>query len=259
VARKRSPNGNPKAGTVPGEIVSFATSDDAKRLVGALRDLSAEGATEFVLVGGLAVASRLNTFHRATQDLDALTGDDRQHFSELAIDVIPGAAMRDADLFVDGVRVDIIDIDTHTPYSAIAELDNPLDQLFNATHLFAHTDAGPLTLTSGNIDATVRVASARSLLMTKLHAYLNPRRNRRKHPSDALDVYRLGSQLVADPPRPLADREIPDVVRWIATWGLQRVREQPAEMTRRLALIGTHATAREVDAPMSLVLEDLAA
>lgn len=244
---------------MPGEIVSFAPSDDARRLVTALRGLSAQGSTEFVLVGGLAVASRLNTFHRATQDLDALTGDDRHHFSELAIDVIPGAAMRDADLFVDGVRVDIIDIDTHAPYSAITELENPLDRLFNATHLFAHTDAGPLTLTSGDIDATVRVASARSLVMTKLHAYLNPRRDRRKHPSDALDIYRLGSQLVADSPRPLADRAIPDLVRSIATWGLQHIRERPAEMTRRLAPIGSQATTEEVDALMSLMLEDLAA
>lgn len=243
---------------MPGEIVNFAPSNDAKRLVIALRGLSAEPSTEFVLVGGLAVASRLNTFHRATQDLDALTGDDRHHFSELAIDVIPGAAMRDSDLFVDGVRVDIIDIDTHTPYSAIAELEDPLDRLFNATHLFAHTDVAPLTLTSGDVDATVRVASARSLLMTKLHAYLNPRRDRRKHPSDALDIYRLGSQLVADPPRPLADHEIPDIVRSIATWGLHRIQEQPAEMTRRLELIGTPTTTTEVGALIGLMLEDLA-
>ena len=147
---------------MPGEIVSFAASDDARRLVSALRGLSAEGSTEFVLVGGLAVASRLDTFHRATQDLDALTGDDRHHFSELAIDVIAGAAMRDADLFVDGVRVDIIDIDPRARYSAIAELENPLDRLFNAAHLFAHTDASALTLASDGVDATVRVASARS-------------------------------------------------------------------------------------------------
>ncbi len=86
-----------------------------------------------------------------------------------------------------------------------------------------------------------------------------PRRDRHKHPSDALDIYRLGSQLVADPQRVLVDREIPEVARSIAVWGLQRIREMPTEMTRRLASLGTQATTEEVQVLVSLMLEDLAA
>jgi len=243
---------------VPGEIVTFAMGGNATTLLAALRALSAEGSTEFVLVGGLAVASRLNTFHRATQDLDALTGADRQRFSDLAIDVIPGAVMRDTDLVVNGVRVDIIDIDARTPISAVDALENPLDRLFVAAHLFAHTDAGVLTLKSGDVETAVRIASARSLLMTKLHAYLNPRRDNRKRPSDALDIHRLGGQLVAEPRRTLADLKMPEVVRTSAVWGLEQIRIRPAEMSRRLAVIGTPTTTTEVGALISLMIEDLA-
>lgn len=242
---------------MPGEIVTFAGGADAVRLVSALHRLSANDVSEFVLVGGLAVAARLKIFHRATQDLDALTGDDRGQFSARALEIIPGAILRDANLFVGDVRVDIINVDPKSPYKAIAELDDPLDRLFNSAHLFAHSDASPMILRSGEIEASVPVASARSLLITKLHAYSNPHRDRRKHPSDALDIFRLGTQLVGEASRPLADQSVPREVRAIAGWGVERIRKQPEDMTRRLAVIGATATKEQVEALADLMLEDL--
>ena len=54
------------------DFVEFASSPQAERLVTALSDLAANAFAPFVLVGGLAVAARLRTFHRATLDLDAV-------------------------------------------------------------------------------------------------------------------------------------------------------------------------------------------
>ena len=196
---------------MPGDLVVFADAPEATRLIHALAGLRENAEFDFALVGGLAVAGRLRSYHRATQDLDALTSLDRHEFEDLAIEAIGGARMLEGHLLVDGVRVDVIDIDPTVPYPQIADLPDPADRLFTAAHLFAHADATPLTMRSGTDETTVLVASARSLLITKLHGYVNPRRDTRKHGSDALDIYELGRQLVAPTAtvRPYGSPQIP--------------------------------------------------
>ncbi len=245
---------------MPGDpltTVAFAAGEEAALLVRALADLTGDAATDFALVGGLAVAARLSMFHRATQDLDALTTHDRDSFTDAVLATIVGASSKAGNLYVDDVRVDVIDVDAGTTYAAIAALAEPLDQLFTAAHLFAHQDSAALTLTCGDLTATVPVASARALLFMKLHAFLNPQRDTAKHSSDALDVYRLGSDLVANEHRPLTDHAIPSELCAIVTWALRNVRDRPDELTRRLAGIGIIITADQAVAITDLLIEDL--
>jgi hypothetical protein len=235
---------------VPGEVrVRFAADPEARRLVAAVAKLSA---TPFVLVGGLAVAARLRVFHRATQDLDAVVGEERRRFEQLAVETVTGAAVSDGTLTVDGVNVDIIDIDPTVAFEDIADLDEPHDRLFVAGHLFAYRDAAAVTLIAGDRAAVVTVATTRALLVTKLGAYHSPRRDPRKHSSDGLDVYELGRILVteagvyADVPA-----TVPDVLRW----ALEKVGDHPGELVRRLAVAGRQVSGVEVEALVSLLLE----
>lgn len=241
---------------MPGEVVVFADGPESTRLLGALERLATMTEIDFVLIGGLAVAARLDTFHRATQDLDALIDDDRGRFQQATLRAVASARIDAGNLSVDGVTVDIIDIDPTTPYAAIAELDEPLDRLFTAAHLFAHHDASSLEIRAGNQSATLRVASPRALLVTKLHAYLSPRRAQTKRSSDALDIYALGRQLVAGTPVP-APAALPRQVATIGTWALQQVRDRPEEMVRRLATTGITARTEEVAALAEILQSDI--
>ena len=244
---------------MPGDLVVFADAPEATRLIHALADLRDNAEFDFVLIGGLAVAARLRSYHRATQDLDALTSLDRREFEHLAIETISGARMQQGHLLVAGVQVDVIDIDPTVPYPQIRDLPDPADRLFNAAHLFAHADATLLTVRSGADETTVLVASARSLLITKLHGYVNPRRDTRKHGSDALDIYELGRHLVAVDAavRPYGSPQIPPLVREVAQWGVDHIRRRPIEMTRRLATIGVTAAVTEISALAELLYVDL--
>ena len=239
---------------MPGDVVEFAEGPEPERLLTALGDLADHGG-DFVLVGGLAVAARLRTFHRATQDLDALVDEDRARFRALTVEAVAGASVENGRLFVDGVEIDIIDIDPTTAFDAIEELSEPLDRLFTAGHLFAHRDGVELVLRSGTSVAVVTVASARSLLVTKLHAYVNPRRDPRKHPSDALDVFELGRQLVTGPDDHYDG--VPDVVRASASWAVDRIGQRPDEMVRKLAATGHRVRVQEISELAALLLEDL--
>lgn len=241
---------------MPGEVVEFSAQAASLRLVAALANLTANQPHDFVLIGGLAVAARLHTFHRATQDLDALVTDEHDRFQALTLEGVTGAVLEHGKLTVNGVTVDIIEIDATTAFTAIAELPERIDQLFTAGHLFAHNDAVSLELRSGTRVATVKVASARSLLITKLHAYLNPQRDDRKHPSDAIDILELGRQLVASDSSSYGD-DVPDLVRTVAKWGISQIRERPEELIRRLAKSGHQVPLDEIIPLLDLLITDL--
>lgn len=208
----------------------------------------------FVLVGGLAVMARLAAVHRATSDLDALSGDDL--FVVTCESRIPQASLVDHKLVVGEVKVDAIIVDGEVSYPSIAEaVDAPIDRLFTAGHRFALDDAGPVDIVVGDHRTRVRVATARALLVTKLHAYLSPRRDQAKGGSDALDLVRLGEVLArADGPSRLEASQLPALVTEVAGWALREVAADPGRLRRRL---------RSVDAPPSspmlidLLLDDL--
>lgn len=239
-----------------GDVIVFANGPESTRLLGALGHLAEMTEFDFVLIGGLAVAARLETFHRATQDLDALIDDDRDHFRRATVRAVASARIDADTLSIGGVTIDIIDIDTATPYDAIAELDEPLDRLFTGGHLFAHHDASPLEIRAGSRHATIRVASPRSLLVTKLHAYLSPRRSPNKRASDALDIYALGRQLAAGA-HDAALEPPPRQVALIASWALRQIQDRPEEIVRHLAATGVTARTEEIAALMEILQSDL--
>jgi predicted nucleotidyltransferase len=242
---------------VPGErTVAFAPTPEAERLVAAMAELTAARPAPFVLVGGLAVAARLEVFHRATQDLDAVVAQERARFHDLTVEAVTSARVRGGHLVVADVPVDVIDVDVTTAYDDIARLDDPRDRLFTAGHLFAYRDASALELVCADARAVVRIATPRALLVSKLHAYLSPRRGPGKAPSDALDVLELGRLLVRHD-RTDFDDDVPDVVRRSARWGVAEVAANPSELVRRLGLAGTKVPAAEVEALLSLLDDDL--
>jgi predicted nucleotidyltransferase len=232
----------------PSELVGLGAATEP--LVRALDALSGSG-LEFVLVGGLAVMTRLQTAHRATQDLDALNGDDefkvicaRRGVGELAGDT----------LTVEGVKIDSISVDDTATWDSIAELDDPLQRLFVAGHLFAHHDVGVVRVVAGASQAEIAVASVRALLVTKLHAYLSPRRRPEKQASDALDVVRLAELVARQRDAPLRRGAVPDVVAAAAATALDEVAADRAKLIRRLRVIGA---ASPVGALFDVLLEDL--
>lgn len=212
-----------------GESVELASGATTIRLVGALARL-AELATPFVLVGGVAVVARLTHVHRATTDLDALTSGREL---EDAVVALPEGAMDGVKLMIGEVVVDHIPIDVDVTWEDIAALDEPIDRLFTAAHLWALRTAEPLRISAGGASATVPVAVVPALLATKLHAYCSPRRDATKRGSDALDVYRLAQLLVRTSRSGFATA--PDVVADAVRWAVQeRWLRDPATLVRRL-------------------------
>lgn len=240
------------SGEVP--IVSLGHGAPMAALVDALGDL-AEADVDFVLVGGLAVMARLATVHRATSDLDALSSND--DFVVICASTIPTASLVDDRLVVADIKVDAIIVDDHATFPAIDDaVDAPLDRLFAAGHRYALDDAQPMTLVLDNQRATVRVATPRALLVTKLHAYLSPRRDPAKGGSDALDLVRLGETVVRlDPDERLAEPEVPRLVAQVARWGFDEVAADPGTLRRRLRSIGAPDPSPVL---LDLLLEDLA-
>lgn len=242
---------------MPGDsTVEFAPDPQAERLVAAVAQLAADSPSPFVLVGGLAVAARLRTFHRVTQDLDAVVAEERQRFQQGAVEAIATARIDAGILTVAGVPVDVIDIDLGVPFEDILDLDDPHDRLFVAGHLFAYHDATPVALHAGRATARVNVAMARALLVSKLSAYSSARRDPRKRSSDGLDVYELARMLIAAG-QAVYDRDTLPVVIDSLRWAVEQVRAHPAEMVRRLAIAGRGASVPEIEALCSLVIDQV--
>jgi hypothetical protein len=242
---------------VPGDSgVEFAPDPQAERLVAAVAQLATDSRAPFVLVGGLAVAARLQTFHRATQDLDAVVAEEQQRFKQGAIEAIASARIDSGTLTVAGVPVDVIDIDLDVSMDDVMGLEDGHDRLFVSGHLFAYQDATQVSLRAASATAVVSVATSRALLVSKLSAYLSSRRDSRKHSSDGLDVYELARMLIASG-RAVYERDTPPVVIDSLQWAVEQIRAHPGEMVRRLAVAGRAATMPEIEALCSLVLDQV--
>jgi len=122
---------------VSGEILFIdGPGGSASRLVRALRTLAAEvPSSEFALIGGLAVMTRLGRVHRATDDLDAAAQSVEGGPSRLSILVGGGESGRGR-RSVEGVKVDCIDVGS-TPAADLDAGDLPDDE-FDRAFLLAH-------------------------------------------------------------------------------------------------------------------------
>jgi hypothetical protein len=166
-----------------------------------------------VIVGGLAVLSRLSSPHRATVDLDVvdrLVGDVPQlevlRASAGATPVEPAAVLLPTPY--GAVKIDVLEVRQ-------AELDRPSDdpgdRLHASAHAWANDTATALTIEvlladGDHIDVTTPVAEPGALITMKLQAVMNRAVN--KQGTDLLDIVRLTFD---EATRPVALNRIGDV------------------------------------------------
>lgn len=157
-----------------------------------------------VLVGGLAVLSRLGSAYRVTSDVDTANRREDGEPAQLDVLLAYGAVATDAAGAListpDGdVRVDVLEISA----SQLAELpEDPTDRLYLLAHDWAMATATPMSIqvTDGRAVAaeeSVLVAEPGPLVATKLQAL--PNRSRAKEATDLLDIVRLTLDARAGP------------------------------------------------------------
>lgn len=158
---------------------------------------------EPVIVGGLAVMSRLGTSHRVTLDVDS-TFDRPDDPPTTTLLVTSGIASPDDAIqrvIVNGTKVDVIDTfaidDSELP-------DDPKDRLFVCSHRYAWETGEHVRFIGDTTEATPRVATIDALIAMKSHALRFATRQRRsaKRGSDLYDLLLLS--------RTAAGRVLPD-------------------------------------------------
>jgi hypothetical protein len=171
------------------------------RAVGALGEINLDG---YVIVGGVAVASRLGQAHRATTDVDTVVDEVANPEVIEALLALPGAQPDPTGshrVLVSGTKVEIIGVGPVDAGSFEGMTD--LQTLFVGAHTWALATATSLTLVAGDdpsIRATSPFATPAALFAMKLHAIQDRRATNRmeKRGSDAMDLYRLLLDLDAD-------------------------------------------------------------
>ena len=175
------------------------------RLVGAIPRVQEILGTP-VIVGGLAVMSRLGRAHRATQDLDALRRRAEGQPSGLEVLEAAGAVdMNEVGGFLETargtVRVDVLDAG---PHDLDRQFSDPTDRLEATAHRWALDTATFMRIEANSIDETravetvlaeVLVARPGPLVAMKLKASVD--RGAAKQATDLLDVVRLVTDPVA--------------------------------------------------------------
>ncbi len=213
-----------------GEILLLdGPGGSASRLVGALHTLADEvPPSEFALIGGLAVMTRLGRVHRVTDDLDAAAQSVDGGPSRLSILVGGGESGRPRHQ-VGGVKVDCIDVGS-TPAVDLDPGSLPEDQFdraFVLAHRWALDSAAPasLTVVSGErvplATVSCRVATPAALVAMKLQSAPRRRAERaHKGPNDYGDLYALFTQ-----PESLAGiaAELPGAPHGLGQWCAQRI------------------------------------
>ncbi len=134
-----------------GEILLLdGPGGSASRLVSALHTLTEEvPSSEFALIGGLAVMTRLGRVHRVTDDLDAAAQSVDDGPSRLS--TLVGGESGRARHPIGGVKVDCIDVGS-IPATDLdpGELpEDKFDRAFILAHRWALDSATPASLTVG--------------------------------------------------------------------------------------------------------------
>jgi hypothetical protein len=187
---------------VSGERVVLADGRDGHvaDLVRATGVVAQHAGLPIALIGGLAIACRLTSAHRATQDVDVVADESADLLTDegTAADrlVAAGVAERASDttsvrLYIAGTRVEIIDTQRIEPTEA-ADIEPDSARLFVLAHRWALETATECTIAvaGAELEVTVPVAMPSALVAMKLHSIEN-RSEDRKRASDAWDLYRL--------------------------------------------------------------------
>ncbi len=213
-----------------GEILFIdGPGGSASRLVRALGTLAAEvPSSEFALIGGLAVMTRLGRVHRATDDLDAAAQSVDGGPSRLSI-LVGGGESGQGRRSVEGVKVDCIDVGS-TPAVDLdpEELpDDEFDRAFLLAHRWALDSAQEASLTVVSeqrvplTTATCRVATPAALVAMKLQSAPRRRAQRaHKGPNDYGDLFALLVQ-----PEAFDDivSDLPNAPQGLGRWCHERI------------------------------------
>lgn len=213
-----------------------------------------------VIVGGLAVLSRLSTPYRATVDLDVV---DRLHGSP-QLEILRAAsgaeAVEPAAVMLPTrygpVRVDVLEVRK-------IELDAPSDDPGDRLHAFAHAWASDtatemvievLRRDGDRIEVSTRVAEPGPLIAMKLQSVMN--RSEDKQGTDLLDIVRL---MLDAETRPVALAQISaaddgmarDIAIHVDLWFVRR-RDQTLQRVR--AAGGTDQAVDDLDLVAELLM-----
>ena len=223
-------------------------SGRTERLVEAAAFLSSRAGDRVALIGGLAVACRLGSVHRVTQDVDAVAeaGPGEPDVIEI---LVADAAVERTDrahrVMVGDVKVEIIET---------VDLPDDLDdishdqRLFVLAHRWGLTTATTMTVrvAGESLEASLPVASGASLVAMKLHAAID-RADDAKRASDLYDIYRL---LERDE-RLLQARSFasaPHDLAGLVAAGVSRLFDDAAERSARWLLVHGGADAQHIKA-----------
>lgn len=211
-----------------------------------------------VVIGGLAVMSRVGGEHRPTLDIDSAFNNESET-DTTALLVASGVATKaDAPqrVVVDGAMVDVIDT---APIDAADLPDDEAPRLFVCAHRFAFETATEVDFIGDTNRATVRVATPEALVAMKVHALRFGAKQRRmtKRSSDLYDLVRLTTagdgQLLSDAPWGLRAQVCGALV---ADLGLPKDRSAAAAVLRGSPVPTINAITLEL---LDLVLDRLTA
>lgn len=192
-----------------GESVTLAGDSDGRlaRLVAAAGIVARDAGVPVALIGGLAVVCRVpRSLQRATQDLDFVS-DEPDPPPPMAEFVGPAGlagsnlarahpgslddSATHTKLLIEGTIIEIIETYALKD-EAVADVDEPIDQLALLAHRWALDTATKIDLTvdDGSAAATLRVATPAAIVAMKLHS-IEDRKEVRKRASDAWDLFHL--------------------------------------------------------------------
>jgi hypothetical protein len=226
---------------VSGDTVYLRGGPDIEALVRAAGLVVEHSPAPAAVIGGLAVTCRLATVHRATADVDLVTGE-----PEVAVGgtsaadslVASGVARRRPGdppnrVEVAGTRVEIIETAPLNPAQA-ADIEPDMARLFVLAHRWALETATQCTITVRGTDATavVPVAIPSAIVAMKLHS-IQDRHDLAKRASDAWDLYRLLDSNLTDPDFANSLREAPAGLVPLIEAGIDRLFRQGVTQTRR--------------------------
>lgn len=145
-----------------------------------------------VIIGGLAVMSRVGGEHRPTLDIDSAFNNETDTPTTTIL-VAEGIATDDAAIQRVRIRDALVDVIDTFPIEPDDLPDDPKDRLFVCAHRYAYETATPVAFVGDTNRVTVPVATVEGLIATKAHAlrFGRPERRRRKRASDLFDVVRL--------------------------------------------------------------------
>lgn len=177
------------SGPEPGPPLVLLPGEAMDAFIGSISQLAPAGP---VIIGGLAVMSRVGGEHRPTSDIDSAFNNETDTPTTTVL-VADGIATDDD--AIQRVRIDdaLVDVIDTFPIEAADLPDDPAQRLFVCAHRFAYETATPVTFVGSTNRATVNVATVEALISMKAHALRFGRPNRRatKRASDLYDVVRL--------------------------------------------------------------------